>query len=334
MKRINFFLILAIISTFGAHGQRDLFPDLQEKWIEYRSGCRNIRPLQRAHFNDSVSTEEMKEAFYKYKDTVFSTKPDYEELDTVENLLSSSSAIILSPLKRHPKKEIRECKGYWLSYRDYKLGRLWDRKGRLRKDLVQELNDTREEWLDGEIIELREPRWYMGFLGSPRLRQTIFIKGKWVGGEGIGPDFFSYAHLSLPHYSSRSSWYTFIGDGARLLGQLHGMYSDANLYHGERTFSVLLYDNSEKLKSRDRGTPYRLVLLEPQEPDKETTELFDDFKQYVERIPEHAFKPYYTTDFRIMTGRYFRVTVNKCGWLVEDYLTINSKWNSKWNRKL
>ena len=327
--RKTLFLLLTIIYTYVAHGQRDFFPNLQEKWTEYRSGCRGIRQLERAHFNDSVSTEEMKEAFYKYKDTVFSTKPDYEGLDTVENLLSNSSAIMLSPLKRHPKKEIRECKGYWFSYNHYKLGRLWDRKGRLRKDLVQELNDTREEWLDGEIIELSEPRWYMGFLGSPWPHQVIFIKGKWVGGEGAGPDFFSYSRLSHPHYSYRSSWYDFIDDGARLLGQLHGMYSDANLYHEERTFSVLLYDNSEQLKSRDRDTPYRLVLLEPQEPDEETKALFDDFKKFVERIPARAFKPFYTTDFRIMTGRYYRVTVNKCGWLVEDYLTINSKINLK-----
>ena len=58
-------------------------------------------------------------------------------------------------------------------------------------------------------------------------------------------------------------------------------------------------------------------------PDKETAELFQNLKSFVERIPAKAFKPYYTTDFRIMTGRYYRVTVSKCGWLVEDYLSIN-----------
>ena len=34
---------------------------------------------------------------------------------------------------------------------------------------------------------------------------------------------------------------------------------------------------------------------------------------------------YYTTDFRILPARYYRVTVNKCGWLVEDYMVINKK---------
>ena len=32
--------------------------------------------------------------------------------------------------------------------------------------------------------------------------------------------------------------------------------------------------------------------------------------------------PYFTTDLRQMTGRYYRVTVNKCGWLIEDYLNL------------
>jgi len=54
-----------------------------------------------------------------------------------------------------------------------------------------------------------------------------------------------------------------------------------------------------------------------------TATLFQNFKGFVERIPAKAFMPYYTTDFRIMTGRYYRVTVNKCGWLVEDYFSIN-----------
>ena len=38
-----------------------------------------------------------------------------------------------------------------------------------------------------------------------------------------------------------------------------------------------------------------------------------------------TFKPYYTSDGRILPGRYYRVTVNRCGWLVEDYMDINNR---------
>jgi hypothetical protein len=34
--------------------------------------------------------------------------------------------------------------------------------------------------------------------------------------------------------------------------------------------------------------------------------LFDDLKEFVERIPSKAFAPYFTTDLRQMTGRYYR----------------------------
>ena len=50
--------------------------------------------------------------------------------------------------------------------------------------------------------------------------------------------------------------------------------------------------------------------------------LFDDLKEFVERIPSKAFAPYFTTDLRQMTGHCYRVTVDKCGWLIEDYLNL------------
>lgn len=46
---------------------------------------------------------------------------------------------------------------------------------------------------------------------------------------------------------------------------------------------------------------------------------------FVEKLPYNTFRPLYTADFRILTGRYYSVTVNKCGWLVEDYLVINKQ---------
>ena len=45
----------------------------------------------------------------------------------------------------------------------------------------------------------------------------------------------------------------------------------------------------------------------------------------MENLQYNAFNPLYTTDYRCFLGRYYRVTVNKCGWLLEDYMTINRK---------
>ena len=63
-------------------------------------------------------------------------------------------------------------------------------------------------------------------------------------------------------------------------------------------------------------------LLLPNNPDKETENLFMSLKDFVESLPSKSFAPYYTTDLRLMTGRYYKVTVNKCGWLIQDYLDL------------
>lgn len=176
--------------------------------------------------------------------------------------------------------------------------------------------------LDGEVITLREPHWYMGFVVSPSPHLEIYEEGKLVVRAGSGPwstsDFFSYA--SLTNTTMDGDWDDKVNDGAKLLGVLHGIRSTVNLTRPERVFSVLLH---EKPKTFYSPVTYTLELLEPENPDEVTTALFQNFKGFVERIPAKAFMPYYTTDFRIMTGRYYRVTVNKCGWLVEDFFSIN-----------
>ena len=59
----------------------------------------------------------------------------------------------------------------------------------------------------------------------------------------------------------------------------------------------------------------------PEKPDAETQKAFEAMKIFVENLVYNAYNPFYTSDFRIMTGRYYRVTVNKCGWMVEDYMS-------------
>ena len=105
-----------------------------------------------------------------------------------------------------------------------------------------------------------------------------------------------------------------------MLGKMISLDRTSRYVGPERTFSVLLY---QKPDSKAYKREYTLQLLLPESPDKDTAELFWQMKNFVEKLHINAFNPLYTTDFRIMTGRYYRVTVNKCGWLVEDYMAIN-----------
>lgn len=312
--------LLALLVTSSAFGQVS-FNYLGERWTEYQQRSVNdLTSLNQNHFRDTVKVEEMKEAFFKNKDMLFHKSP-YEGYDSVVWNPFGENLMLVSPLKRHPQKKIRECRGVWSWTGRYKLIELRDKDGVPQKQLLETINKDKK-WLDGEILKLSAPRWYMGFIVSPRPLWDIYDKGRLVVRVGYSsyddPDFFSYAE----HTSTviDGSWYSRVAHGAKLLGAIHGMQSTANLGNPERTFSVLLYEMPKARLSK--LAKYSLELLQPENPDKETLVLFQNLKSFVEQIPSGAFKPYYTADYRIMTGRYYRVTVNKCGWLIEDYLDI------------
>ena len=318
--------LLALIPMSRVHGQIS-FDYLGDKWAEYqRHNVGDLTSIHRNHFKDTVSVAEMKDAFLKNKDKRCSKSP-YEGFDSVVHVGGyGKNVMLVSPLERNSQKKVRECRGVWSWIGRYKLLELRDKNGVPQKSLLDKLNgDKSQKWLDGEILKLGEPRWYMGFTVSPRLNWDFYDEGKLVAKMGYSqysePDFFSYANLTK--HVLDGDWYSTIDAGARLLGALQAMQSSVNTGKPERTFSVLLYERPTCKSSKYKKTPYTLELLEPGNPDKETAELFKNFKSFVEKIPAKAFKPYYTTDFRIMTGRYYRVTVDKCGWLVEDYLYIN-----------
>ena len=130
-------------------------------------------------------------------------------------------------------------------------------------------------------------------------------------------DFFAYANL----YSSvlDGEWYHSVNGGARLLGALQGLNTTTHAQTSEKNFSVLLYTQTYP---KSKKVTYTIELLVPENPDKETEMLFKDLKRFIESLPPKSFAPYFTTDMRLMTGRYYRVTVNKCGWLIEDYLNL------------
>lgn len=170
-------------------------------------------------------------------------------------------------------------------------------------------------------MTLRKPCHYMGFVVSPRVLLESYNKERMVGHESRirnKADFFSYA---APSRTLDGDWNNDIRDGAMLLGKfitLCSNYTQAGTE--ERAFSVLLY---QKPGSKADKREYTLQLLQPEAPDRETAQAFKAMRSVVEALKPNAYNPLYTTDFRIMTGRYYRVTVNQCGWLVEDYMDIN-----------
>lgn len=78
----NLVLLLALLPMSKVQGQIS-FDYLGEKWNDYQmcSSC-DLTSLHRNHFKDSVSVNEMKDAFLKNKDIRFDKSP-YEGFDSV-----------------------------------------------------------------------------------------------------------------------------------------------------------------------------------------------------------------------------------------------------------
>lgn len=295
---------------------------LSERWANYQEKeTHSLLDFNRRYFTDTVSVKEMKEAFLKYKDTKFSTSP-YEGLDSVRRMGSVSAGVMpLSPLRNHPKKEIRESRGVWNWFGNVNLSCLLDKNGIPKNNLRKIIKDEDlRKCLNGEVYILRSPRWYMGYIVSPETELEIYQDGNLIGRslKTYFSDFFAYSS----YYSiiTGGSWHDRIDDGARLLGALIGLNSARNSLSSERCFSVLLY---AKTHPRSTKITYSVDLLLPENPDDETLMLFKDLRSFVESLPSKSFAPYYTTDMRRLIGRYYKVTVNKCGWLIEDYLNIS-----------
>ncbi|MCF0199498.1 MAG: DUF5030 domain-containing protein [Bacteroidaceae bacterium] len=318
MKKIFFSVVLlaAVASNLKA---QDFFSYWGDRWDAYVSAASSAPAfLLQRYFNQEVSVEEMKEAFHLHKDDGADASI-YAVFDSVSGL--RNSLMLVSPLQRHPDKKVRECRGVWSATRQ--LTDLVDKNGKSQPQLLEKLNKNgKTQWLDGERLRLTEPRSYMGFTVSPCVCWEILQEGKPLADartEADCPDFFSYAEVTT--MTLDGTWDSHIQSGARLLGAMCGLdYAPLRGDQGERSFSVLLYQKPTPARVKYLDRPYALELLEPADADKETRRLFEALQSFVASLPDKTFKPYYTTDFRVMTGRYYRVTVNKCGWLVEDYL--------------
>lgn len=294
MKHLRLFAIsIALLAALNIFGQAEnvkpiSFDQLGKQWSEYEKDKmdKNFLSLYSRQYNETVSVDEMKQAFYKNRNAKAKDKEiHYEDFVVIKPELRPGDTYVRTypTLKDHPEKKVSE----------------------------------------GEKIMLVNPKWYMGFAVSPRAFYEVYNGGKRTiaAPDAWYSDFFAYAaYKPILQLDGPYNWHQNTGWGAHLIGTLHAMRTAEHLWlKGEKQFSVLLYTKTYPMSYR---VSYSLELLEPQEPDGETQKLFEDLKDFVEQIPSKAFAPYFTTDLRQMTGRYYRVTVNKCGWLVEDYLNL------------
>ena len=297
------------------------YDNFNERWEKFHYDSKGDMGILRRYFLDTVSVEEMKRAFCMYKDKRVKASP-YTGFDSIVYGFHDLSILLNSPLSEHPIKKVREMRGVWGRSNCFHLLQIQDRNGVSQNILLEKVNKDTVRFMNRTYVFLRAPRHYMGFVVSPLPFADTFDKSSRIGTSGFNHrplDFFSSA---APRGMMDGEWYHCVRAGARYMGQLLNLYYGTDDDMKECSFSVLLY---EKPKApRSSVAEYTIELLLPDSLDEEGLETFKKMRSFVEKLRYNSFNPLYTSDMRIMTGRYYRVTVNRCGWLVEDYLDINN----------
>lgn len=306
------FPLYAFSQSPSAITEEQGIPELNKSIYDYYLQSVNEHsPLQR-FFRDSVSVDEMKKAFCKHHKDIPKISP-YAGRDSVAQIWPS--VILNYSMKQSPLKAVRHCRGVWNDAGKLELKALLSPEGQPDEKGFGKLMDSYGQPLSGytgDVLMLRSPERYMGYVVSAHPALRTYIDGKMVNFAWYeGPaDYFS----TIGIHGADGAWSSRVQSGAFHLGNVFNENCPPRNIPAKDAcnFSVLLYD--------DGAGRYDLALLLPESPDSKTTDLFKKVRRVVRKLRPHLFRPYYTDDCKIMAGRYYRVEYSRKGWYVEDYL--------------
>lgn len=270
---------------------------------------------------DSVSTEEMKEMFFKYH----SIQPKAAQCQGNDSTIGLYEGNLLdSPLRNDNKT--KAYRGIWSSLIGLRLVKLISSDGTADsiayKKLMKKLGGkdreiTFQKFLpkgNGTAIILNNPLWYMGQLVSANPLIYHYIGGRltysYLG--SAKPDYFSYIGIKS---FGMPEWYSHIQAGMLLLGNELTAKSLYRLPKRECSFTFLM-------RLHDNGG-YSLELLLPEEPDKDVKSAFAFLQKLVhDKLTPGLFNVLFTADKRIFPGRYISASFGPRGWYLRDLLPV------------
>ena len=273
-------------------------------------------------FHDSVSRKEMREAFFKHH-TKPNTPSPFVNHDSVCNFpkVFKTALPLKNYLKECPIKEARELRGIWKNIIHSELIGVTNWDGTVRDDVYQKIikkyGKYLKDWYSGYFITLEDPQPYMGFVVSPHPNIMYMLEKKKANQICYrGPaDYFSHSYRIRNAYFR--DWGELTKGSAYTFGHILSLEFPPQRIFAEKpcTFSVILCGNG--------NYSYDLELLLPETPDRNVMAYFENMQFFVNKMHPNLFKPYYTSDGRILMCRYYRITVDERGWLVEDYMNIS-----------
>lgn len=302
------------------------YPSDYEALVRYSYDYKHSKEdLARMFRLDTVSLAEMRAHYEQYANAAPPANV-YAGKDSVGGIWNM--LLVRSPLADAPVKEARSGRGVWkfppLQLKgiqgDKSAGSTFDRlvkkyavKSRDAKQGNSASSAAYPGWFSGPLVLLANPVYDMGFIvsGAPwflsyeegSLQYSTYIQG--------APDFYSYL-------SRRGAL-----DGYWHSGIAAGMYQ----------FSLAA---SSQLPPAAGQQPVRFTwlltidahgrqdaqLLAPKSPDEATRQAFERLRTFVQKLRSGLFHEFYTSDGRVLPGRYIQALYDERGWQFQDLMTL------------
>lgn len=315
-------------TPLGGKGYPDFLFDYENLARYSYNSKHDIDGLKQLFQIDTVSWDEMREHYDRYANVAPPVNV-YDGKDSVSGIWKM--LMVHSPLSDAPVKEVRSERGVW-KYPPLQLVDLQDKNGKSNEKLFERLykkmprkseyrniyqsDKSRQiypEWYNGSVTLLRDPKYYMGFVvsASPYFFHYDNGRPKYIisGINSGAPDFYSSLSLILD-----GDWAAQIPDGMYRFS----LYASGEIVprpsrgQKEIRFTWLL-----TIDTKGRQDAH---LLSPEAPDGETLRAFKGLRTFVRRLRPGIFRMLYTSDGRLLPGRYLKALYDERGWLIEDLL--------------
>ena len=316
MSRIIFCFLFVSLSS-SAQYPKERFPiELSNLWenrtislFEYYYQTKEQNPVIELVFGKRVPIEELCDSFYaknKNNDIIPAN------FDVVNGLFDG--ILIESPLKKCKNKLLRKSHGTWLYYGPVflKKAKIGNKQINLRKVKKYE---KLEKWYNGDFCVLAWPKYYVGYMMSPHFHLKRYWKGRMVHSESYGHTTDIFASIINNHICG--TWQDEIKDSDEQFSKelTSYLFNDMERISHNTTLSLLLYQKEDDT--------YDATLLLPLQPNNEVLNLFERIRDYVNQLPINSFRPFYTTDKRIITGRFYKINISKNGVKITNYLVLD-----------
>ncbi len=184
--------------------------------------------------------------------------------------------------------------------------------------------DVIMSWLSGDYLSLETPARYYSFVVSAQRQVTHFDKGKvrWGASEFSRSVYERYATESISAISVDGHWGKDTETAMRLLSHDTRRFTSMDTTLKSMAAFTLLF-------TIDDNGRIELTSLDPRQPSPQEAAWLAELQRGLDTLPPWSLNCLYTSDGRILPGRYISAMRGKDRWVLMDSLQASLPYSEK-----